>query len=296
MRPSRRAAAFLALLCVAGCGGEGDRGSTTDLHVVDMWSSAGLIHLADPRPLTTRPGYDNQPAFTADGSGVLYVSRRGGQTDVYRYDLASGQARRLTDSREREYSPQPLPSGTGFSAVRAGTGWDQTIWVFDEDGGGARPLIEGLGSPVSYYAWVDEDLLVAVLERAPGRFQLAVVHVAEARAEPILENVGRCLQRVPGRRAVSFVHRVSPADWWIKEVDVDTGEVTTLTRAVQGAEDHAWMPDGVLISAGGSRLYVHTMGIGGAWEEVADLGPKLGRIGRIAVQPQGSGLVLVDES
>src|SRR5215467_8399072 len=40
--------------------------------------------------ITNNPGYDNQPFFLPDSSGLLFASNRDGkQTDIYRYDIAS---------------------------------------------------------------------------------------------------------------------------------------------------------------------------------------------------------------
>src|SRR5271154_6896573 len=51
----------------------------------------GTPLVGHPVNITNSPGYDNQPAFTPDGAGILFTSIRGGgtQTDIYRYDIAS---------------------------------------------------------------------------------------------------------------------------------------------------------------------------------------------------------------
>ena len=50
------------------------------------------------------PGYDNQPSCTPDGSAVLFTSdRAGGQTDIFRYDVAycKPSSRARTGSRSQ---------------------------------------------------------------------------------------------------------------------------------------------------------------------------------------------------
>ena len=62
-----------------------------------------------PVNITRSPGYDNQPSFTPDGRAILFTSMRGGtQTDIYRYDVASGETARVTNTPESEYSPTPF--------------------------------------------------------------------------------------------------------------------------------------------------------------------------------------------
>src|SRR6266446_888776 len=68
----------------------------------------------DTRPMTggpvtnisNSPGYDNQPSFLPDGSGVLFSSVRGGtQYDIYKYEFASQKVIQVTNTAENENSP-----------------------------------------------------------------------------------------------------------------------------------------------------------------------------------------------
>ena len=84
------------------------------LPLVDGRPAAG-----PPRNATARPGYDNQPHFTPDGSALLFTSvREDGQADTYRLTLPDGVPARVTRTTESEYSPTVTPEGDGFSVVR----------------------------------------------------------------------------------------------------------------------------------------------------------------------------------
>ena len=76
------------------------------------------------------------------------------------------------------------------------------------------------------------------LDDDPAPLQLA--DVASGAVEHVAENVGRSLNRVPGVRAVSFVHKESPAHWWIKRLDLDSGETTL---AVPAMREPVWSLD-----------------------------------------------------
>ena len=84
------------------------------------FSVGGTPVVGPGRNITNSPGYDNQPSFTPDGRGILFTSIRGGgtQTDIYRYDVASGAIARVTDTPESEYSATVTPDGAHISVIR----------------------------------------------------------------------------------------------------------------------------------------------------------------------------------
>jgi dipeptidyl aminopeptidase/acylaminoacyl peptidase len=84
------------------------------------------VSVGKPINITNNPGYDNQPFFLPDSSGVLFSSRRDGQqNDIYRYDIGKKTVTQLTHTPENEYSPTVTPDGKTFSTVR---GDEQRLW------------------------------------------------------------------------------------------------------------------------------------------------------------------------
>src|SRR5690606_27143839 len=69
---------------------------STDIYVADLRVDGQAVEIGMPRNATARPGYDNQPWFLPDGSAFLYNADMGGQTDVFRFDLATWTSTRLT--------------------------------------------------------------------------------------------------------------------------------------------------------------------------------------------------------
>ncbi len=61
----------------------------------DLWISA--TDGATRRKLTTHSASDHSPAWTADGSHVLFLSSRGGSSQVWRLSMAGGEAQPVTD-------------------------------------------------------------------------------------------------------------------------------------------------------------------------------------------------------
>ncbi len=93
--------------------------------------------------LTTDPGLDLYPAWSADGRRIAFSSNRGGlgeQVYVMNAD-GTGQAR-LTDPPETNAQPAWSPDGQRIIFSRS----DGNIWIMDADGTDEGPLISLSGS------------------------------------------------------------------------------------------------------------------------------------------------------
>lgn len=107
----------------------------TEIFLAPFSSGPGAV-VGAPVNITSSPGYDNQPSFTPDGTGILFTSVRGGgtQTDIYRYDIASAQTARVTSTPESEYSPTVTPDAAHISVIRVEADGTQRLWRFTIDG------------------------------------------------------------------------------------------------------------------------------------------------------------------
>src|SRR5688572_29255256 len=86
--------------------------------------------------ITNRPGYDNQPSFTADGQQIFFTSvREDSQADIYRYGIATKTTERVTKTApESEYSAAQLPNARNFSVIRVEKDSAQRLWSISPDG------------------------------------------------------------------------------------------------------------------------------------------------------------------
>ncbi|NIM50915.1 MAG: hypothetical protein GTN78_24265 [Gemmatimonadales bacterium] len=264
----------------------------TDIYFATISQRGNQIRLGTLANLTDRPGYDNQPTFTPDGGAILYTSIRGdGQADTYRYDIASGRTTRLTRTTESEYSPTVTPEGKTFSTVRVEADSAQRLWQFALDGSDPRLLLEHV-APVGYHAWGSEHVVGLFVLGTPPTLVLADIRSGDTTT--LAHDIGRSLHTVPGRQAVSFVHRESDTEVWIKEVDVATRAIRPLVRPVGENEFYAWTPDGAILMGEGAKLYRWRPGTDQAWHEIVDLGSAgIESISRLAVSPQGDRLAIV---
>ena len=306
----RIVAAFAATVIAAACGSEpADEtpqqpaaaiGLTSAL-ATDVWlaelsrAASGLPAIGEPRNLTERPGYDNQPHFVPDGSGLWYtaVDEHDGQADIWRYDFAAGRVARVTQSNpESEYSATPLPDGSGISVIRVEADSTQRLWRFDHDGTNAGVVLEDV-APVGYHAWADERTVVMFVLGDPATLQRG--DVTTGSAELIASDIGRSIQRIPGGSDVSFVQIEGDSASTIMRLPAGSSEPVPIVAAVDGGDFHAWTPDGTLLMAGGSVVYAHVPGTTDGWSPIADFTERRLTITRLAVSPDGAQIALVGE-
>ncbi|HTI06754.1 MAG TPA: hypothetical protein VL549_15735 [Gemmatimonadales bacterium] len=265
----------------------------TDIYVADLRVFHRRVSVGTPVNVTARPGYDNQPFFLPDGRAFLYTSARDSQTDIYRYDLRDRTSVQVTTTHESEYSPTPLPDGKGFSVIRVEADSTQRLWAFNLDGTGARLVLDSI-KPVGYHAWADDHTLVLFVLGSPSTLQIADSRSPGAAGTVVARDVGRSLQRIPGRAAVSFVQRDSVNGAWLEEVDARTHEVKKLVKTPPGADFFVWTREGIVLTASGTTLYQWDSQRGGDWQAIADFAPEgLMNVTRLAVSPNDDRLAIV---
>ena len=303
IRPSRPAArAVPARRRVAACGlvlflapaALPAQAPESDIFLLPLRVEAGRVVLGEAVNVTARPGYDNQPAFTPDGRGLLYASERDGQTDIFRYDVRDRTTRRLTETPESEYSPTLTPDGRALSVVRVEADSTQRLWRMPLGGRDQpRPVLPDV-KPVGYYAWSERNMLALfVLGGGGAPNTLQVARVGRAATDTILTGIGRSLHAVPGGTSVSFVHAAA-VPRAIMQLDPATGSLRRLAVPLEGSDDFAWLDRTTLLMARGTELHQLRVGEGAEWVRVADLASSgVGTLSRLAVSPRGDWLAVV---
>ena len=263
----------------------------TDIYELTFDGTLDGLKSVTPVAIATERGYDNQPHFTADGAVLFTAIRDGKQTDIFEFDRKTGRVRRLTSTPEGEYSATITPDGKGFSVIRVEADGTQRLWRFARDGSNPRVVLTGI-TPVGYHAWIDDDQLALFVLGQPPTLQHA--RVSTGKAATVERNIGRSLHRIPETRTVSFVHRESAEDVWVKQFDPASGKVSPLVQLMKGSgEDVAWTPDGTLLSSVGPKIYAWRRG-DKDWREIYDVAPhKLGSVTRMSVAPDGRSVAIV---
>ena len=122
--------AFALALALGGChGGEGPREApgvsvaaasdgvpawelVYDLEVdgnADLWAVSASV--AEPRRLTSSPGYDGMARFTPDGERIVFSSERTGDWQLFEIATGGGEARRIRTNDATEYQADPSADG-----------------------------------------------------------------------------------------------------------------------------------------------------------------------------------------
>jgi hypothetical protein len=266
-----------------------------DIYLAALTVVRGTPSVGVPMNFTDRPGYDNQPSFTDDGTAVFFTSvRDDAQADIYRYDLATRRTTRITKTApESEYSATSIDQGRAISVVRVERDSTQRLWRIPLVAGTPTVILERI-RPVGYHAWADDHTLALFVLGSPSSLQLADTRTGKA--DTIATGIGRSMHRMPGRRAISFVRKVSATEWWIESLDPVSHATSRLVRLPEGVEDYAWLPDGSAVCGRASALLWWSGKAGDQWRQIADFTASgVKGITRLAVNRRGDRLAFVAE-
>jgi hypothetical protein len=290
---------FAAAAIVAACGtrtpvggpAPAEGAASTDIYLYRL-RGLPLLSRGQLDNLTQRRGYDNQP-FWDGNDRLLYTSQHGGQTDIYAIDFASSTIQRITSTPESEYSAAPTPDDDAVTVVRVERDSTQRLWRFPRNGTAPAVILPEV-KPVGYFAWLDTSRLALFVLGSPNALQIA--DAATGKTRVVANGIGRSLQRVPGSRKASFLHRVG-AKWILKTVDADPASldisVDSLAVMPDSADYVVWRSAEELYTAAGSRI-LRLRPPASEWELVADLSNEgIRGISRLALSPDGRKLAFV---
>jgi hypothetical protein len=170
----------------------------------------------------------------------------------------------------------------------------QRLWAFRHDGSRPRLLLPEV-KPVGYHAWANSRELMLFVLGEPPTLQRARLN--GSRVDTLLPNPGRSLHKVPGKNSVSFVHKKSADEWWIREIDIQSGAIRDLVRTLPGSEDYAWTPTGIILRASGAALHSwNSRAPETGWSLVHTFNdPTLRNIKRLAISADGKRLAMVSD-
>ncbi len=263
-----------------------------EIYLAPLTGAGATLKIGAAKNITNHPGYDNQPKFDALGRGIVFT--RGdlaSVTDIMRFDLATGRTTTVKETPESEYSATPMPDGRGYGVIRVELDGVQRLWRLIPEKGKADELLVATIRPIGYFAFPEPGVVASFVLGDPPTLQL--IDLATEDAKVIASNVGRSIQKIPGRAAVSFLHKISADEWMIKEVDAK-GAANDIVRAPKGREDYAWLPDGTLVISSGTKVLARKPGVDGDWREIGDFtGAGLKDLSRLAISPRGDQIAIV---
>ena len=280
------------LLCLFGTALHAQ--NSTEVYLLDQSEKAGNVSLSNPRNVSNKVGYDNQPFFHPTKPLLYYTSMMpDGQTDIWSYNLQKPALTLVTRTPDSEYSPTVLPNQTHLSCIvqRKATGDQDLVSYFLTDPEKTAIMLESQKTgKIGYQAWLNADEAVVFVLGTPNT--LHYLNRKTGRDTVIAGQIGRSLHRIPGQRAFSYVQQVGET-WLIRSYDPARNQVRDITTSDSGSEHYnAWLDTGTLLESRGTELWAFSTKTK-QWQAVtlpADLPRK--KLSRIAVQGKRIALVL----
>lgn len=281
----------------------------TEVFLAALTGAGAALAIGPPMNISNNPGYDNQPAFSADGTHVFFASTRGSvtppssalpKTDIFSYEIPSGRLFRVTQTPESEFSPTVMPDAAHLSMIRVEADGTQHLCMVEPAHDPRRETTVMLPAiqPVGYHAWIDAARVALYILGASGQpSTLQIASLDDGRTRTVATNVGRSLQRMPSG-SISFVQRTlagKDVTAVLTELDVRSLDTRMLVRFGSGISDPSvtWMPDGTALMAAGSTIYRWHAG-DQDWSIASHLdGFGLHDITRLAVSPKGDRIAIV---
>ena len=115
----------------------------SDLWELPLDSNRGEAK-GEPRQLTRDAADDSYPHLAANGSRVAFISRRGGNDDVWTLDMATGKAAMLLSTPGREFYPKLSRDGS-IAAFASVAGERRSVIAMSTSNGVARGLCDNCG-------------------------------------------------------------------------------------------------------------------------------------------------------
>jgi Tol biopolymer transport system component/C-terminal processing protease CtpA/Prc len=143
--------------------------------------------------ISNTPQREASLSWAADGEGLVYTSDRSGDPDIFYYDLAAREERRLSDSPQRELFPVVSPDGRWCAYYRG----IHEIRLLDLRDGSDSLLAEGLFLKDTAYdygtlSWSPDSKWVAFVDSDTLNFRnvkVVNIHAKEAQQISFLPNV-----------------------------------------------------------------------------------------------------------
>ncbi len=259
-----------------------------DIAVFDVQFKGGKLQISRPIEIAKEAGYENQPAFAPDSKSLFFSRVDDGVASIWNWNERRG-AMEWAKSSLNEYSPLPMPfEANTLSMVAHDLKETGKLWSYS-DADGFRPLFQGVG-PLGYYAWSGKNIAFLVLGNPS---ELQVSRFGKKSATKVDTHLGRCLQKVPGRDAISYTvekqrqHR-------LKVYDFGSKQTTSYCELPKGIHDYVWLNSKTILTSDGNKLLFKDVNDDLDYSEVENFSSlQLSRISRLALSPDGTKLAVV---
>ena len=229
----------------------------TEIYLLDLTESAGSLTLSNPRNVSDKPGYDNQPFFHPAKPLLYYTSMMDDkQTDIWSCNLKTGIRMPVTRTPDSEYSPTVLPDNQHISCIvqRKANGDQDLVRYSLQNPTATTLLLESKKTgKIGYQAWLNAQEAVVFVLGEPS--SMHYMNFKTGKDTIMATQIGRSLHRIPRQNAFSFVQQVGDK-WVIRAYDPTRNQVSELTESYPDSEHYnAWTNSGTLLESRGNELW-----------------------------------------
>jgi Tol biopolymer transport system component len=224
-------------------------------------SSAGAVTPGRERrlsQLTVADGVEEWPAWSPDGSRLIYAAEANGFRQLFVRTLATGEERRLTRSSRDDIQPAWSADGRHLAFVRANTpggklepsdinGWyyeGGDIWSLDLASGQETKLVNDAFGP----AWSPDGARLAFDARWGGTRRIWIADARGRNSRQITADSNDAVTHAGARwspdGARLVFRRMEKTKWDVAVVNLSSSSVVWLTNDIVTDMDPAWAPDG----------------------------------------------------
>jgi len=210
--------------------------------------------------LTTDPGTDSDPAWSADGTRIAFQSTRDQNDEIYLMGADGSGQTRLTTSPGNDQNATWSPGGRSLAFLSTRDG-DSEIFVMNEDGTGQSQLTTNTVADATP-AWSPDGTKIAFRSERDGNSEIYTMNVDGTLATRLTAHAAADVSPSwsPDGQKIAFATD-RDGNFEIYVMNADGSGQARLTRNLDTDLDPAWSPDGRYIAFttnrdGNNEIYV----------------------------------------
>lgn len=250
----------------------------TDIFLCDLTVSENGINASEPKNITKRAGYDNQPSFSSTGKFIYYSANYTGSNDIYCYQIEGNRTYTITNTpATSEFSPMEAPDGHRVTCVFIEKdSVTQRIWNVNLKNRKEK-VFSKYNDSIGYYwplenEWsqnesmitghtvrkvqIERDYAVYVLGKTEGTSSLRIITPTRkyAKEKFVDDSVGRCIRQLDKDFYLTYVKKL-PTGNYLKIYDMKFKKVIATYFLGKENEDYCWQGK-LLYYTTGSKINV----------------------------------------